>query len=231
MGAGWGFNDQVQALGNLDWRANLSNHQRVPNWAAAPIKVHIGFQDIYGSVQTIVHQELTKLIGQHPTAAVIVTGHSLGAAQAVVCSHDLECRGICKPFCYPFCTPRVGNMHFAVDFRRRLAEDRGLLWGETGGVAYSRSINFCQSDDPVSWGAEAGFLNEMSDESARNYADDGRGMKGVIRKGLYSMRKKTSKVILFYQTPHVYKVGRTWLWQRHQYTAMQKTLIGKSLFN
>lgn len=233
MGAGWGFTyssssvrqDHLlgrEALGNLDWRANFDNRQRTPNWAAPPIMVHQGFLEIYSSVQVIVQTELATLMGKHPGAAVIVTGHSLGAAQAVLCAHDLDSRGLCRPFCFPFCTPRVGNMHFAVDFRQRLAMDRGILWGELSNLSFSRAINFVQSNDPVSWGGAKGFKRVMSEKSTKDVADQG----GLLAKGLYVARKTKSDTVLFYQTPNVYSVG-TGL---HRYTKMQHSFLGAALF-
>jgi hypothetical protein len=227
-GAGWGQTANG-GVGNLDWRANFNNRHRVPNWAAAPIMVHEGFLDVYGSVQITVRKEVQRLVGQHANAAVVVTGHSLGAAQAVLCAHDLQASGICEPFCFPFCTPRVGNMHFALDFQQRLGTKPATLPGEAG--TFSRSLNFVEKHDAVSWKGDTAFERPMSDADAEKRADDGAGTLGVLRKAIWANSKTKSQTVLFYQTPNVIVSSNAWtMVTAHDYTGMQELRLGKALF-
>src|SRR2546421_5196658 len=185
----YGAGDDPDSGQNLDWRANLNYHLTPPPWAAG-VMVHKGFCEIYCSMRQTVHSQVGRLLGQHPEAAVIVTGHSLGAGIAILCAHDLQSTGLCEPFCYPFCAPRTGNLQFARDFQAKIANEKGILWCELDGVSYHRAMIFTQWSDPVSWeggGGGHGFKNEMSDESATGIADSGKFMK----QGLYAMIKKT----------------------------------------
>ena len=51
--------------------------------------VHRGFYLSYLDLQNQVMQGLERLRKNHPNASISVTGHSLGAALAVLCAADL----------------------------------------------------------------------------------------------------------------------------------------------
>jgi hypothetical protein len=217
---------------NVDYAADFTGRQDVPWWCAGA-KIRRGFLELYRSMSVDISLEVKEQLARNPKARVIVTGHSLGAGLAVVCSHHLqylygkiiECGG---PFCFPFCTPRVGDLAFARDFKTRLGDSYGDMPGEDSGRTYSRSMNFVMNNDPVSSEGAYGFLRDRSDDAT------GPGTPAANRsfagKIFYGLTKKVNKEIIFYQTPNVYKVGWQLLWNIHQYSEMQKIILGNALF-
>lgn len=95
----------------FDWLADLSIAQVAHPWG----KVAKGFNFVYaqctGSVQTAV--------ARAPGAPVFVTGHSMGAALAVLASADLAIGGI-VPQMYNFASPRTGDPAFATQFNGKV---------------------------------------------------------------------------------------------------------------
>ena len=62
-----------------------------------------------------------------PPVRVLVTGHSLGGAMAVLCAYDIATRGPCAQYdvelsCYTFGAPRVGNHAWAKEYNMRVAD-------------------------------------------------------------------------------------------------------------
>jgi len=57
--------------------------------------------------------QVSKLRNTYPTAAVKVTGHSLGAALATLTAMDLYKNGYTSVQCYNFGSPRVGDQAFS----------------------------------------------------------------------------------------------------------------------
>jgi pimeloyl-ACP methyl ester carboxylesterase len=84
--------------------------------------VHRGFMEAYESVRMDVlnaiqqlqsglnHEPMSILRGIKP---VVVTGHSLGGALAILCAFDLRSTGLSVDSVYTFGQPRVGNAVFA----------------------------------------------------------------------------------------------------------------------
>jgi triacylglycerol lipase len=74
-------------------------------------KVHIGFLDVYNRIRPSLLTVLRPLI----TAPVVIVGHSLGGALALLLAADLA------PFStvYTFASPRVGDTVFAAEFDSR----------------------------------------------------------------------------------------------------------------
>jgi hypothetical protein len=70
--------------------------------------VHQGFLNAELSVIDEVRREAERLLLLHPTADLIVTGHSLGAALATLCAVDLKLAGM-APILINFGSPRVVN--------------------------------------------------------------------------------------------------------------------------
>eukprot|EP00162_Nutomonas_longa_P021708 comp4677_c0_seq2/m.3466 comp4677_c0_seq2/g.3466 ORF comp4677_c0_seq2/g.3466 comp4677_c0_seq2/m.3466 type:complete len:179 (-) comp4677_c0_seq2:2-538(-) len=83
----------------------------LPNIAG--VGVHTGFRDSYVSMQAEVHTSIKNLLQQYPSAEVFVTGHSLGGAQAMLCSFDLAYSLGIPNTVYTYGEPRVGNKPFA----------------------------------------------------------------------------------------------------------------------
>lgn len=232
-----GFSKSNGEKHNVDYAANLTGRQDEPWWCKgrghlAP-KVRRGFLELYKSMSNDIVMELDTQLKLNPDATVIVTGHSLGAALAVLCAHHLQYhRGKSMktkgPFCFPFCTPRVGNINFAMDFRNTLANQDSRMMGEESKEEFKRCINFVMDNDPVSTKAQYGYLRDRSDDLRGKGTDAAnRSMAGKI---FYGLTKKENKEIIFYQTPNVYKTGTYWITNIHQYTTMQKYILGEVLF-
>jgi hypothetical protein len=220
---------------NVDYAANLSGKQERP-WWCRHVKVRRGFLELYKSMSIEITQELDRQLAAYPDARVIVTGHSLGAGVAVVCAHHLQYhrgQNIAGggPACYPFCTPRVGDLAFAQDFKNKIGAARIDFPGEPSGTPtqYSRSINFCMNNDPVSWWGDKGYQHDGSDDlRSRGTPMANSGMARQV--GYVKVQKTINHEIIFYQTPNVYAVG----WQTpsniHQFTKMQEILLGRALY-
>lgn len=90
--------------------------------------IHIGFYDSYMSMSTQVISAVTKLTQQYPTATIILTGHSLGAAQSIFAAMDIKLN--IKPSnpmkVYNYGCPRTGNQAFT-DFVYNYFPD-GTFW-------------------------------------------------------------------------------------------------------
>ncbi len=80
---------------------------------APGIKVHYGFLDTYLKLRP----QLMAVLKEHPNVPIYVTGHSLGAAIATLCTLDLATNTqTTKLNTYTFGTPRVGNPQFSRAF-------------------------------------------------------------------------------------------------------------------
>lgn len=82
--------------------------------------VHEGFYDAYLQVQTAVVTKLKKLTHDHSDAEVLVTGHSLGGALALLAALDVSYLGL-NPTLYTFGQPRVGDPEFSKHVFKQLA--------------------------------------------------------------------------------------------------------------
>ncbi|ORZ23139.1 lipase [Absidia repens] len=80
-------------------------------------EVHAGFYDSYVSVQEKVLTTMGQLFTKYPDYKIDITGHSLGAAQAVLGAMDLYQRNShvtpSNTKLYTYGEPRVGNQDFA----------------------------------------------------------------------------------------------------------------------
>jgi hypothetical protein len=74
--------------------------------------VHTGFLSTYNSLATQINEYLSILIGSYPGARIVVTGHSLGGAQAVLGAVDQQLQGK-RVYLYTYGCPRVGDVNFA----------------------------------------------------------------------------------------------------------------------
>jgi predicted lipase len=79
-------------------------------------RIHTGFKIAYDSVA----HEIEKAVLQLKDLPLYVTGHSLGAALATVCTqrleHHLKIREMIAA-CYTFGSPRVGDQHYDIEFK------------------------------------------------------------------------------------------------------------------
>lgn len=75
--------------------------------------VHSGFLGGYNLVASAVRNAVQNLKAKYRTARLIVTGHSLGGALAILCTADLKNIFGTVDLTYTFGQPRVGNEAFA----------------------------------------------------------------------------------------------------------------------
>lgn len=83
----------VAFRGSMDvnnWLDNLTFLKRRAYAQFPGVMVHEGFYWAYRSVATQVLSTLHALRKQHPKAALMVAGHSLGGAVAAICAFELE---------------------------------------------------------------------------------------------------------------------------------------------
>jgi len=81
------------------------------------VKVHAGFLQSYQSVSSGVLSQVMSLTSKFPDYNLVLTGHSLGAAQVTLLAMDLAYNyGMKNAYLVTFGSPRVGNPAFAVAF-------------------------------------------------------------------------------------------------------------------
>ncbi len=103
-----------------DWRQDLRFWKRTIPYGnnSSKIRVHSGFISAYKSkeVRGQIHKYVTEDI-----CRIQLTGHSLGAALAVLCAVDLQYNFPSKDYeVVLFGCPRVGNIAFARSYNRRV---------------------------------------------------------------------------------------------------------------
>ena len=97
-----------------NWISDFTFNKVDLKWTGVPsgIKVHQGFLWGYEAMQDDVKTWVAEAVKDCPTCTVHVTGHSLGAAEAVLCVTDLRLQGY-KPEMWNFGLPRVGDEKFS----------------------------------------------------------------------------------------------------------------------
>ena len=94
-----------------NWIANLK-FARVdsPFKECSNCKVHKGFLDDYNSIADDLFKAVNEIRSKTGIARVLITGHSLGAALALLTAVDLVIHdGFAQPVLYAFGLPRLGN--------------------------------------------------------------------------------------------------------------------------
>lgn len=82
--------------------------------------VHSGFCEYYGNLAAAgMLEAFSALVDANPTFTPVITGHSLGAAAAVLLAYDLYEYSGSKALVYTFGQPRVGDYDFATAFTSR----------------------------------------------------------------------------------------------------------------
>jgi len=76
-------------------------------------EVHKGFNDAEKAVFSGILSAVKSLKSSYPSASVVVTGHSLGAALATLTALDLLNSGVTGVKVFNYGSPRVGNTKFA----------------------------------------------------------------------------------------------------------------------
>ncbi|KAF1332834.1 Lipase, partial [Globisporangium splendens] len=117
-----GYSAQYNAIliafrGSMDimnWIDNITFIKKRAYAEYPTVKVHQGFFWVYRSVADQLIPQVKKLQEAHPDASVMVTGHSLGAAVAAICTFELQfLEKVNVDALYTFGEPRVGNSAFS----------------------------------------------------------------------------------------------------------------------
>ena len=97
-----------------NWIENLKLYRTDRAMSCSGCRVHSGFYDVWASLQPSLMQQLDAVRQRYPNAPLTLTGHSLGAAVAILGGYILE-RDLSIPVqaVYTFGSPRVGNAAFA----------------------------------------------------------------------------------------------------------------------
>jgi hypothetical protein len=120
-----------------------------------PSLVHLGFQHALNQVWEKVHALVTSYRAQHPQSEICFTGHSLGAALAVLAYSRFADPGISL---YTFGCPRIGNAAF-----------RDRVLSNTGQGIY-RYVNY---NDAVAHVPTESLFYRQTPEKCYRFDDDG----------------------------------------------------------
>jgi len=122
--------EQTQGLvgsGNGRIIVSFRGSENIPNWiddidmrkmpypysGCSGCEVHSGFYAAWASLQDQTLRLVNDEVKKQPHAKIYVTGHSLGAAMAVLCAADLAfTHGLSIEAVYTFGDPRAGNSKF-----------------------------------------------------------------------------------------------------------------------
>ena len=94
-----------------DWKTDLKAELVPPKDQNKIGRIHKGFQEAYYSVESSIEAQLERF----PDYPLYVTGHSLGAALAVVATRFIDAGTLAA--CYTFGGPRVGDLDLARAFK------------------------------------------------------------------------------------------------------------------
>lgn len=105
----------ISFRGSVDiknWIFNLDT-AAVSYPACSGCQVHHGFYTAYKGIAPTVRTLVNNLLSLYSGAKIIITGHSLGGAMAILCALDMkEIHGKVDNV-YTFGQPRIGNQNFA----------------------------------------------------------------------------------------------------------------------
>jgi hypothetical protein len=138
-----------------DSRPPLGHLSFVSHLFAEPSLVHRGFQHALDQVWDKVHTAVTDYRRQYPQAEICFTGHSLGAALAVLAYSRFADPGISL---YTFGCPRIGNAAF-----------RDRVVSNTGRGIY-RYVNY---NDAVAHVPTESLFYRQTPEKCYRFDDDG----------------------------------------------------------
>ncbi len=115
-----------------DWRSNIQFRQQIYPYgdeSKTDVRLHRGFMAAYFAVR----DRVLDVMKQHPSATVIVTGHSLGGALATVAALDVQyniTQHTQQPLAvYSFGAPRVGNAALVESFEQRVPHSYRYVYG------------------------------------------------------------------------------------------------------
>ena len=110
-----------------NWKYNLKFWKKAIPYDnfSSKIRVHSGFLATYKSVREKIHEKIPE-----NSCKIIITGHSLGGAAAILCAVDLQYNFKKKDIeVYVYGCPRVGNGAFARSYNRRVFKTLDFING------------------------------------------------------------------------------------------------------
>lgn len=118
--------------GTVDIKNWISNIQfaQVAYPKCSGCAVHDGFYNAYQEVSATVKAQVQLIVNKYRTAAIYVTGHSLGGAIATIAALDIKSTfGRLDQF-YSYGEPRVGNSAFASYFAGQMPVYRVIHYAD-----------------------------------------------------------------------------------------------------
>ena len=112
-----------------NWLANI-DFKQVAYPKCSGCLVHEGFYKGYAEVSATVKAQVQLIFNKYSTAAIYVTGHSLGGALASLAALDLKATfGKLSEF-YSYGEPRLGNAAFATYFASQMPVHRVIHYAD-----------------------------------------------------------------------------------------------------
>jgi hypothetical protein len=131
-----------------NWIEDFDIQTLVPYLGCPRCLVHEGFYLSWLSVARDVTSAVKALLVSAPDSDILVTGHSLGAAMAVLCAaHLYHVDGLPVTQVYTYGQPRVGNAAFHKFFNGR--DDTRSLQNDTDTASGSRGRHFDDGRSPA----------------------------------------------------------------------------------
>jgi len=97
-----------------NWVENLKISRTDRGLSCDGCAVHSGFAEVWRSLSNRILPELVTLRAAHPSAPLVIVGHSLGGAVATISAYELAVdHGIPVHAVFTYGSPRVGNAAFA----------------------------------------------------------------------------------------------------------------------
>jgi predicted lipase len=112
-----------------NWIANLDGSQ-VGYSKCSGCAVHKGFYNGYSEVSATVKAQVQFVLSKYRTAAIYVTGHSLGGALATLAALDIKGTFGRLDVFYSYGEPRVGNAAFASYFANQVPVFRVIHYAD-----------------------------------------------------------------------------------------------------
>jgi predicted lipase len=123
--------------GILDWKDNFRFWKRsIPYQETGTnkkIRIHTGFYEQYKAIRGKVH-DILSIYNLRWIDEIIVTGHSLGGALAILCALDIQYNfgwnlivHDVKLTCVSFGAPRIGNYWFKKSFEKRVRKHTRVI--------------------------------------------------------------------------------------------------------
>ena len=139
------------------------------NGESSKIKVHVGFEDAYRSIEPILMEACKN------ESNVIIAGHSMGGAIATLASYKLA-RIVQDVTCVTFGSPRVGNRAFTKNFNSLITNSYRIVNGNDAVtkwpkvLGWYRHVNTLYKSKDTSWFSYLPFIR-LLDHPMQNYID------------------------------------------------------------